>query len=196
MYTTLVFIIASTRVVASSFESNNANDIDFAIDYLTRYGYVPDDSLQDTDNATVDGGVITSYLRTFQENYNLTVNGELNNETMNLMQARRCGNKDFASYTLRTPWTKRRLSWRFVHGTADAIKATRQAFAIWRKHSNLEFDYRPNDINADMVIAMKYFKRKCLTSRCTICGYDLDGRGGILAHAYYPPDLAYNTTIT
>ena len=113
---------------------------------------------------------------------------------MNLMRARRCGNEDFVLYTLRTPWAKKRLSWRFFHGSVSAIEASRQAFAVWQKHSNLEFEYRPNDINADMVIAMKYFKHRCLTSRCTICGYDLDGRGGILAHAYYPPDLPYNTT--
>ena len=102
-----MFIIASTSVVASSTKNNNANDVDFAIDYLTRYGYVPDNKIDSlrltttTDNATVDD--ISSYLLLFQENYNLTANGELNNETLSLMQTRRCGNKDFTSYTARTP---------------------------------------------------------------------------------------------
>ena len=146
-----MFIIASSSVVASSaFENNNAYDIHYDINYLTRYGYVPDNTIDSlrlttTDNVTsaVNASVISSYLRIFQENYNLTANGELNNETLTLMRERRCCNEDFLSpsYIFRTLWTKRRLTWRFVHGTVDAIGATRQAFAIWQKHSNLEFDY-------------------------------------------------------
>ena len=65
MYTTLVFIIAV--VIASSTKNINVNDVDFAIDYLVRYGYVPDGSLRLTDNTTVD---VDAYLRTFQVNYN------------------------------------------------------------------------------------------------------------------------------
>ena len=57
-----------------------------------------------------------------------------------------------------------------------------------------QFEYRPNDINVDIAIAMRYFKHRCLTSKFTIYEYDLDGRGDILAHVYYPPDLPYNNS--
>ena len=55
----LLFIIVCTSAVVAS--SVNANDVDFAIDYLVRYGYVPDDSLRLTDNTTID---MDAYLRT------------------------------------------------------------------------------------------------------------------------------------
>ena len=64
----LLFIIVCTSAVVAS--SVNANDVDFAIDYLVRYGYVPDDSLRLTDNTTID---MDAYLRTFQVNYVVVV---------------------------------------------------------------------------------------------------------------------------
>ena len=72
MYTT--FLLSFIISVSVAFETNNAIDIEYAIDYLSRYGYVPDNKIESlrlttiTDNATVDD--ISSYLLLFQANYN------------------------------------------------------------------------------------------------------------------------------
>ena len=163
-----------------SYVSSLSTDMEFATDFLVRYGYLKADQQSNVDSVSD----ISLPLMTFQENYNLTVDGLLNVETLNKMKSRWCGNEDFVAYNAFTRWNKTQLTWRFALATPDMLAAANQAFAIWEKHSNLKFTYKPR--NADIVIGMKYLKHRCIVNKTAYCPYDLDGQGAVLAHAYYP----------
>ena len=76
------------------------------------------DTLLNPENSTD----ILPYLLVFQESFNLTADGELNDETLRLMKAPRCGNRDQISYSALSRWNKRQLTWRFVHPTHDSLQ--------------------------------------------------------------------------
>lgn len=154
-----------------------------AIDFLQRYGYL-DENAQ-TEN-------ITSAVILFQETFNLTVDGTLNTETLDLMSKPRCGNKDelFPFSALPTSkWNTNVITW-YMYGSPHVSVLIERAFTLWAKHANLTFIKQRTD--PTILLSMGDTRHFCYKTR-NYCPNIFDGPGGTLAHAYIP-DMKMNQT--
>ncbi|XP_050500759.1 matrix metalloproteinase-18-like [Diabrotica virgifera virgifera] len=155
---------------------------DDAMTFLQRYGYIDNNSIAD----------FNTTLLHFQEQYNLYVDGTLNDETIALMQKPRCqtGEND---YSLKGKWYKHNLRWYFpqANHVKDIIQLVERAFKMWEDASNLHFTRvtvpvpKP-DITITAVKRKHYFRSNCMGNQK--CGIQFDGPGGKLAHSYFPID--------
>ncbi|XP_050505192.1 matrix metalloproteinase-16-like [Diabrotica virgifera virgifera] len=166
----LVFLLSLTYVLCADFSEKDA------IVYLNRYEH-------NIDNKTD----LSTSLITFQERYNLPVDGLLNNETIKFMRRPRCQHSD-NDFIARTAWKKHHLQWYFPQRTVDAQKDAEMAFQMWQNVSNLTFTMvttpgvDPPDITITMVSKTHYFRRNCMGGdECpTKVG------GAVLGHSYFP----------
>ncbi|XP_050516407.1 50 kDa hatching enzyme-like [Diabrotica virgifera virgifera] len=151
-----------------------------AMRFFQQYGYIDSNSIANF-NLT---------LLHFQQKYNLYVDGTLNDETIALMQKPRCHTGENA-YSLKGKWYKHNLRWYFpqAYNVKDLIQLVERAFKIWKDVSNLHFTRvtvpvpKP-DITITAVKRKHYFRSNCMGGQK--CGFDFDGRGGTLAHSYFP----------
>jgi hypothetical protein len=84
-------------------------------------------------------------------------------------------------YTLK--WTKHNLSWHYEQAQPNVLKLAEAAFNVWSQHSNLTFYH--DQTNPDILISNKYLKHT-IDRGANICPNNFDGKGSILAHAFYP----------
>lgn len=173
--------------------------------YLEYLGY-----LNPEKNCTKED--IHAALRKFQEfniNFmNISVTGECDQATVAVMNMPRCGCEDIVkfekkmmpqnltgpqSYTLgSTKWRKRELTWSVLKypqtsenrqlSQASINDAMRRALDIWSKVTTMSFRQVTNDPNAD--IKIKFEVRHHDPGGPP--NYGFDGRGGTLAHAFFP----------
>jgi len=156
-----------------------------AVDYLSQYGYIP--TSKDGSKPIVDSSTLDEAVKEFQTFAGLDPTGQLDSETIELMKTPRCGKEDkLADFKLHgSNWKKKHLTWRILQyprvrrdlSRADLEKETRKAFSMWQEASGLTFEERTSG-SADIEI-------KFVTGSHGD-GNPFDGRGGVLAHAYYP----------
>lgn len=160
---------------------------DDAKKYLLRYGYI------NNDDNSYSQSELKSILIDFQEKYNLPVDGILNVETMKLMNRLRCevGENNFE---VRSKWNKFHLYWYFPQAQEHHLKVAEKAFKIWEESSNFNFSntkvpsqHKP-DITLTVVSKFHHTIFDCQgNGRCM---FNFDGKGGALAHAYFPENDA------
>lgn len=147
-------------------------------DYLSKYGYVK------YSDRSVTG--VHRAIRSFQTHNRLSVtDGNLNEETLALMNSGRCGIPD-DPYSYRTGvarWNKFLISWTFLESSMLESEMAAAAFQRWSEVSNFRF-VKTNNQNADIVIS---FKRSNHTNECLdgYCLGEFDGSGGSLGHANF-----------
>ncbi|KAK9877799.1 hypothetical protein WA026_019479 [Henosepilachna vigintioctopunctata] len=155
--------------------------------YVENHGYLK--KWNNSDQEITGYSVYSDGITKFKEFFNLKPTGQLNNETLNLMEQRRCGATEFAqNFVIMGKWLKKKLGWKFVRGNMDDELMTTFAFNVWQRNSGLSFHKNVN--HPDILI--KYssinhtFHESCEdNAKCT---FNFDGPGIVLAHAYFPQD--------
>ena len=172
-------------------DKNSPQEMHFAMDYLTFFGYVAIDLLNNIDYAKLDAAV-----KAFQRMFNLKVDGVIGPKTLRAMETPRCGcpdkldpknkhhiqfmNAKDAAAKQRNQWNKQGLTFavqQYVTGlgkpTQDKIFAA--AFKAWDDVCGLNITRIKDAKKADIAIATGKGIQ-----------HNFDGRGGTLAWAYMP----------
>ncbi|XP_058068208.1 metalloendoproteinase 2-MMP-like [Magnolia sinica] len=176
--------------------------------YLEKFGYLPHHDHNKTgsgDDDTFDDS-LESAIKSYQLNYHLNVTGILDGKTLQDMALPRCGVPDivdgrscsmrsgkkgsmahfsFFPSNPRWPPSKRQLTYGFlpgvqVIGAQDLRSICRSAFDRWARVSHFTFQETQNANTADLKIG---FYRGNHGDKAPF-----DGSGGILAHAFAPPN--------
>lgn len=158
--------------------------------YLSQYGYLPRQTFR-------SGGLIdlTSWqtaIADFQEFAGLEVTGELDKETLVLMSGPRCGVKDLIGSDARSRryalqgsrWKVKNISYRISKYPKTNKLSRKQvddeiakAFNVWTIHTDLSFNAKEKN---PVHIEIRFEEDEHGD------GDPFDGRGGTLAHAYFP----------
>lgn len=160
-----------------------------ALDYLGKFGYLQGPS-SETGNL-MNKEDLHKAIRNLQKFGNIPVTGEIDQRTKELLQKPRCGNKDTTEdsserirrYVLApSKWDKKELSYRILNYTPDlpmstVRRALIEAFRVWEGVTDLRFIEKQGG-DADILIqfAKQYHQD----------GYPFDGKGLVLAHAFFP----------
>ena len=182
--------------VAGIKEGSKGENVKKLQSFLTKYGYLTNPQLDEFALDTPPG-TETSYkngefdentvaaLKHYQEFHGLDATGDLDEITLEEMQKPRCGCPDIAEFsTSGRKWGKTNLTYGFQNFSSDlssseVIQATEQALALWAAVTPLSFQRVAIGANPDIKISF--------ASGNHGDGNPFDGRGGVLAHAYFPP---------
>ncbi|XP_068755870.1 matrilysin-like [Montipora capricornis] len=167
------------------------NENKFVLKYLNQFQYL---SVSRSDSPSYEEGAI----RRFQHFAGLKVTGRLNVATIRQMKMPRCGNPDGEEgstrrrcYKTRSKWRKTHLTYYIQHGSDLTREAQNRIFAkalkYWADASALSFSLVNTASSADLKISFGR-KRHYGTSAERECGSPFDGRGKVLAHAYFLSD--------
>ncbi|XP_062983199.1 macrophage metalloelastase-like [Elgaria multicarinata webbii] len=123
-------------------------------------------------------------LEEMQRFFHLTVTGKMDDETMAIMKQPRCGVPDVPEYRKAAAvsrWRRNTLTYRINNYTPDMRRAKvdeviAKAFKVWSDVTPLQFKRISSP--ADIEIFFAYGAHGD--------GGPFDGRGGTLAHAYFP----------
>lgn len=124
-------------------------------------------------------------LASFQEYVGLPVTGELDDDTMSFMERPRCGFPDVGSFVLQgNKWVKKELTYTFNELTpqlsfAEIQVATAAALKLWSDVSGLTFVELHPSKQTDIVVRFVSLEHGD--------SFSFDGRGNVLAHAFFPP---------
>ncbi|KAF5307663.1 hypothetical protein FQR65_LT06718 [Abscondita terminalis] len=168
--------------------SNNYIPTSKTFDFMKRYGY-----LEDTPNseALYTEDAIRDVIKNVQKFGGIAETGIIDNATLALMKAPRCGVPDILKnsrskrYVLGSKgWRKRHITYHLLnwspklgeHVVADNIQ---KALDIWGRYGRLTFT-RVNDLNADILV---FFARGSHGDN-----FPFDGPGEVLAHAFFPSE--------
>nr|XP_002708468.1 matrix metalloproteinase-27 isoform X1 [Oryctolagus cuniculus] len=130
--------------------------------------------------------LIEGKIREMQAFFGLTVTGELDSNTLEIMKTPRCGVPDVGQYGYTLPgWRKHNITYRIMNYTpdmaqADVDDAIQKALEVWSNVTPLTFTRISKGI-ADIMIAF----RTRVHGRCP---RHFDGPWGVLGHAF-PPGL-------
>ncbi|XP_044297860.1 stromelysin-1-like [Varanus komodoensis] len=124
-------------------------------------------------------------IQEMQQFLGLQVTGNLDSNTLEVIQKSRCGNPDvgeFAFFAGQPKWGKKALTYRILNYTPDMNKSDvdkdiEKAFKVWSQVSPLIFR-RVSGGNADIMISFASGEHGDFNS--------FDGPGGTVAHAYAP----------
>lgn len=183
----VLVVVATAAAVADnvktadySVDNTTYTNVDVA-EYLRRYGYLDgvDTSASNEVQSLYDAVVI------FQERHNLTVDGDINSSELKVFMTRpRCGNTDDpAAYSITkhsTKWPTSKITW-YWYGHYAHMHLVEAAFGVWSKYTDLTFVRSFHSPNIPILMSPHL-----MHSDKTPCRSRFDGRGGILAHAYYP----------
>ncbi|XP_054454872.1 matrix metalloproteinase-17 [Anoplopoma fimbria] len=177
-----------------------------AVDWLSRYGYLPPPDPRTSKLQTKEG--IEKAIRVMQRFGGVQETGVLDNETLKLMSTPRCslpdivGNEDMLRRKRRRrkryalsglKWHKTDLTWS-VHsyptpslspGLSSSLvdQILTRAFKAWSDEAPLSFRHLPSDIRG---AATGGDIRVTFSRLLHDDGYPFDGQGGTLAHAFFP----------
>ena len=192
------------EVVNNNDEFVNTVPIVDPIKYLFQFGYIQDISLRANNNQnksytlpliSENSDEVKNAILEFQDFAGLQKSGKLDEPTLKLMQAPRCGVSDrtkevevkrFKRYvTHPSRWPRFNLNYFIASYPTNSILSRRevdlqisQAFSIWSEASKLTFNRVFTQADSD--ITLDFFDGPH--------GSDdpFDGRGGVLAHAFFP----------
>ncbi|XP_071645712.1 matrix metalloproteinase-2 isoform X1 [Temnothorax longispinosus] len=160
--------------------------------YLMRFGYLPQTDFETGNLRTEDQ--LRDAIKNLQKFGGIRVTGEIDEATKKLMKARRCGLLDqldarFARtrhkrFTIHgQQWPYRNLTWSLRSEQPSGLDTggvrleLSKALDLWARNSKLTFQ----EINSDRADILIYFHRGYHGD-----GYPFDGKGQILAHAFFP----------
>uniref|UniRef100_A0A2P2I1R8 Matrix metalloproteinase-14-like n=1 Tax=Hirondellea gigas TaxID=1518452 RepID=A0A2P2I1R8_9CRUS len=164
-----------------------------ALMYLSRYGYMDPAATNPENGALLSLEAVRSAIIEFQAFAGLNQTGELDAETREMMNRRRCGNKDIIGHGANTRrkkryalqgsrWRVRNLSYKVTKYPSGLTRAAVDkeiaiAFNAWEEVSDLTFKpATTGKVHIDIRFARGEHGD----------GDPFDGRGGTLAHAYFP----------
>ncbi|XP_066520718.1 matrix metalloproteinase-25 [Hoplias malabaricus] len=171
------------------------------VDWLSRYGYLPPPDPRAGKLQTKAG--IEKAIRQMQRFGGLKETGQLDSATLKLMSTPRCslpdivGKEDMLKKRRRRyalsglRWEKNVLTWSVLNSPSltpnlkpELVKSLMfHAFKVWSDNTNIQFNevsaHQANQ--ADIKIS---FSRSLHDD-----GYPFDGKGGTLAHAFFPGDV-------
>ncbi|XP_059011710.1 matrix metalloproteinase-27 [Mustela lutreola] len=133
-----------------------------------------------------NGSLLDGKIREMQAFFGLTVTGQLDSRTLEMMRTPRCGVPDVGQYGYTLPgWGRHNLTYRIVNYTpdmaqADVDEAIRSGLEVWSRVTPLTFTKTFKGV-ADIMIAF----RTRVHGRCPRY---FDGPLGVLGHAF-PPGL-------
>ncbi|XP_048351404.1 matrix metalloproteinase-18-like isoform X3 [Sphaerodactylus townsendi] len=127
-------------------------------------------------NRTLEDG-----LKEMQNFFHMTVTGKIDPSITEIMTKSRCGLPDVAEFRRSSVWNKKDLTYRIKNYTPDLPKSKvdeiiKKAWEVWSAVTPLTF--RKVSRLADIEILF--------ASGAHGDGNSFDGRGGILAHAFFP----------
>ncbi|XP_051887013.1 matrix metalloproteinase-9 [Pristis pectinata] len=179
------FSAPTTPLVMTFPGEQNMTDIEMAMNYLQRFGYV---NLKGTGNSMIS---LKSAITKVQRNLGLPETGELDTTTLSAMRRPRCGVPDVLSYKTfdDEKWDHTDLTYRIVTYTPDLDPAVvddaiARAFKLWSDITPITFT-RIYSGEADIMIQ---FGRRWHGDQ-----YPFDGKDGLLAHAYPPGKDIYGS---
>lgn len=163
-----------------------------ALPYLVQFGYM-EGGTGAAKGSLVSQSSIKNAIQDFQRFAGLNQTGEMDNETVVMMNMPRCGVKDKVGhglearrkrYTLQgSRWRVKELTYRLAKypsariSKSDVDAEIKKAFQVWSDHTNLKFVAKSS---GRVHIDVKFEKREHGD------GDPFDGQGGTLAHAYFP----------
>ncbi|XP_018360159.1 PREDICTED: matrix metalloproteinase-25-like [Trachymyrmex cornetzi] len=105
------------------------------------------------------------------------------------MRKLRCGLPDIPHHEHNTgihKWMKINLTWNFHLANANVLKTTAFAFSLWAANSSLTFERKI--LYPDILISYRSGTHTYVDHKrnAEICPSSFGGRGGVLAHAFYP----------
>uniref|UniRef100_A0A1Y9IVB7 Peptidase metallopeptidase domain-containing protein n=1 Tax=Anopheles minimus TaxID=112268 RepID=A0A1Y9IVB7_9DIPT len=168
--------------------------------YLMRYGYLEKSNIETGNLRTIEE--LESAVRELQAYGGLNPTGTINEETLELMRKPRCGAPDVSHSLDFLPsndarphlrlrryiiqgqkWQNSVVTWSLVNQTMSELDAGQvrrilhEALDLWSQHANINFrEVYSTDADIQVLFARKYHGD----------GYNFDGLGKILAHAFYP----------
>ncbi|XP_076175722.1 matrix metalloproteinase-2-like isoform X3 [Ptiloglossa arizonensis] len=160
--------------------------------YLMKFGYLPQTDLE-TGNLRTDDQ-LRSAIKHLQKYGGIPVTGKIDEATSKLMKLPRCGLPDkpdprytrmrHKRYTVHgQQWPHRNLTWSLRTEQPSGLDTggvrfeLNKALGLWARNSRLTFQ----EVNSDLADILVYFHRGYHGD-----GYPFDGRGQILAHAFFP----------
>ncbi|XP_002164557.3 matrix metalloproteinase-27 isoform X1 [Hydra vulgaris] len=151
--------------------------LDDPVDFLKRYGYLQ--------TGYSNPNSLTEAIKKMQKFANLPETGVLDKPTLNLMSTPRCGisDHDHSGYSS-SKWSKTKLTYKIINhtpdlGLAETARIMQEAFNKWSQVTPLTFTRAQGTTDLEIDFA---------NLRHSSCSWDFDGPGGVLAHAFYPPD--------
>ncbi|XP_057808670.1 metalloendoproteinase 5-MMP-like [Salvia miltiorrhiza] len=173
-------------------KGNNTKDIYKLKTYLKRFGYLGHEHLSD-DNDFNDN--LELAVKTYQRNYNIKPTGIIDADTVARMTAPRCGVPDiingvnhmqsgsYYAFVLNDKWmpSNRHLTYKFLGNFPDVAKLP-AAVAFQRWASVTKFTFSEVNVTQKSDLTLEFFRGDHGD------GYPFDGRGGVLAHSFYPTD--------
>ncbi|PIK34502.1 hypothetical protein BSL78_28678 [Apostichopus japonicus] len=172
-------------IEAVSARSVPVDDVNYstAVRYLRKYQYIEDDMMQNDE-------VIVA-LKKFQQNNNIPVTGDLDEDTLKMMENPPCKEEDANDEDRRTrryllarnvKWTKNIVTYNIVNtpstiSMGDVEATFRRAFDSWQNVCGLTF-YQVPDPAADIQISFVRGNHGDIQN--------FDGPNGLLAHAFIP----------
>lgn len=171
----LLLILQYFAIIQSS------GDDEFVVNYLKQFGYLNDNVALHSDNNTI----FKTAIETFQEFYDLDIDGTINDATLNFMKKARCGLSDNTDNinSFYQKWNKTHIKWNYFLGNETLRNIAEQAFQIWSNVSGLTFEFSKQ--NPDIIISHQRIAHYDIKSRHN-CPFPFDGPGLVLAHANYP----------
>nr|XP_050866926.1 matrix metalloproteinase-14 isoform X3 [Vespula vulgaris] len=161
-----------------------------AMRYLSQYGYLP--SVNPANGGIISEESLSQAISEFQSLAGINITGSMNDETAYYMSLSRCGVKDKVgpSYDGRSKryalqgsrWRVKKLSYRISKYPAglsrtEVDKEIAKAFNVWSQYTDLSFTVKSSgSVHIDIRFEIGEHGD----------GDPFDGRGGTLAHAYFP----------
>nr|XP_033330394.1 matrix metalloproteinase-2 isoform X2 [Megalopta genalis] len=160
--------------------------------YLMKFGYLPQTDLE-TGNLRTDDQ-LRDAIKNLQRFGGVAVTGSIDEATVELMKLPRCGLPDepdpryarmrHKRYTIHgQEWPRRNLTWSLRTEQPSGLDTggvrleLSKALGLWARNSRLTFQ----EVNSDRADILVYFHRGYHGD-----GYPFDGKGQILAHAFFP----------
>ncbi|KAM9321160.1 uncharacterized protein PAF06_005716 [Gastrophryne carolinensis] len=179
----VVLLLSATYCSAFPASQDGEEDAKFAEDYLKKYYNLKTDGVRQGRKKTTSQ--FSEKIRQMQDFFGLEVTGNLDSNTIEMMQQPRCGFADVGEYSTfpgNSGWKKRELTYRIENYTpdmpaAEVDAAIQRAFKVWSDVTPLTFTRIYNSV-ADIEISF--------AAQVHNDYYPFDGAHGTLAHAFAP----------
>jgi len=166
-----------------------------ALLYLSKYGYLDPSATNPKSGALLSEDAVRGSIMEFQAFANLNQTGDLDDETIKMMNTPRCGVKDKVGYGVAarkkryalqgSRWKVRHLTYQITKypraslNRGDVDRDIKQAFQVWEEVTDLTFS-PATSASTKVHIEIRFEKGEHGD------GDPFDGIGGTLAHAYFP----------